>query len=74
MYTDKLNDIVNKYNNAYHRTIKKKLVDVKRSRYIYFEKENSNKGPKFKVGDNVKISKYMFLRKAMFHIDQKKYV
>ena len=28
-YIDKLDDLVNKYNNAYHRTIKMKLVDVK---------------------------------------------
>ena len=29
VYIDKLNDIVNEYNNTYHRTIKMKLVDVK---------------------------------------------
>ena len=29
MYIDKLDDIVNKYNNTYHRTIKMKSVDVK---------------------------------------------
>ena len=29
VYIDKLNDIVNKYNNTYHRTIKMKPVDVK---------------------------------------------
>ena len=28
VYTDKLDDIVNKYNNTYHRTIKMKPVDV----------------------------------------------
>ena len=28
-YIDKLNDIVNKYNNAYPRTIKMKPLDVK---------------------------------------------
>ena len=33
-YIDKLDDIVNKYNNTYHRTIKMKLVDVKSSMYI----------------------------------------
>ena len=30
-YIDKLDDIVNKYNNTYHNTIKMKLVDVKSS-------------------------------------------
>ena len=29
MYIDKLDDIVNKYNNTYHRTIKLKPADVK---------------------------------------------
>ena len=29
MYIDQLDDIVNKYNNTYHRTIKMKPVDVK---------------------------------------------
>ena len=33
-YIDKLDDIVNKYNNAYHRTIKIKSTDVKDNRYI----------------------------------------
>ena len=28
VYIDKLDDIVNKYNNTYHRTIKMKPVDV----------------------------------------------
>ena len=28
MYIDKLDDIVNKYNNTYHSTIKMKHVDV----------------------------------------------
>ena len=31
VYIDKLNDIVNKYNNTYHNTIKIKSVDVKSS-------------------------------------------
>ena len=33
VYIDKLDDIVNKYNNAYHRTIKMKPVDIKPSIY-----------------------------------------
>ena len=33
VYIDKLDNIVNKYNNAYHSTIKKKLADVKLSTY-----------------------------------------
>ena len=34
VYIDKLDDIVNKYNNAYHKTIKMKPVDVKENTYI----------------------------------------
>ena len=60
MYIDKLDNIVNKYNNAYHRTIKMKPIGVKDNTYIdSMEVPHSNdKDPKFKVGDNVRISKY----------------
>ena len=58
VYIDKLNDIVNKYNNAYHRTIKMQPVDVKSSMYIDFNKKNIKEGIKFKVGDHVRILKY----------------
>ena len=47
VYIDKLDDIVNKYNNPYHRTIKIKPIDVKTSIYIYiyigFGVENNHK-------------------------------
>ena len=33
-YIDKLDDIVNEYNNTYHRTIKMKPIDVKDNTYI----------------------------------------
>ena len=36
VYIDKLDDIVNKYNNTYHSTIKMKPVDVKSNTYINF--------------------------------------
>ena len=58
MYIDKLDDIINEYNNTYHRTIKMKPIDVKDNTYIDFEKEVNDKDPKFKVGDYVRISKY----------------
>ena len=51
VYIDKLDDIVNKYNNIYHRTIKMKLVDVKPNIYTDFNKKNNKEGPKFKVAD-----------------------
>ena len=57
VYIDKLDDIVNKYNNTYHRTIKMKPVDVKPIIYIDL-KENNKEGLKFKAGDHVRISKY----------------
>ena len=51
VYIDKLDAIVNEYNNTYHRTIKMKPADVKDSTYIDNEKEVNDKDPKFKVGD-----------------------
>ena len=58
VYIDKLDDIVNEYNNTYHKTIKMKLVDVKDNTYIDFGKKVKDKDPKFKIGDHVRISKY----------------
>ena len=57
VYIDKLDDIVNEYNNTYHRTIKMKLkpVDVKNNTYIDSSKEVNDKDPKFKAGDQVRI-------------------
>ena len=55
---DKLDNIVNEYNNTYHRTIKMKPVDVKDNTCIDFKKEVNDKDPKIKVGDHVRISKY----------------
>ena len=57
-YIDKLDGIVNKYNNTYHKTIKMKPIDVKDNAYINFGKEVDDKGPKLKVGDHVRTSKY----------------
>ena len=45
VYIDKLSYIVNEYNNAYHRTIKMKPVDVKYHTYIDSSKEFNNKDP-----------------------------
>ena len=58
VYIDKLNAIVNKYNNIYHTTIKMKPINVKDNTYINTNKEIDYKHPKFKVGDRVRISKY----------------
>ena len=60
IYFDVLDDIVNKYNNTVYRTIKMKTIKVTND---YYAKDSSlklhpnKKDPKFKVGDNVRISK-----------------
>ena len=58
VYIDKLDDIVNEYNNTKHRTTKMKPIDVKDNTYVDFGKEVNDNDPKFKVGDRVRISKY----------------
>ena len=58
MYIDKLDDIVNKFNNTYHSTIKLRYVDAKSNTYINSSKEINDKDTKFKIGDIVSISKY----------------
>ena len=45
VYIDKLDDIVNQYNNKYHTTITMKPVDVKGNTYIDFKKESNDKNP-----------------------------
>ena len=56
-YIDVLNDIVNKYNNTVHKTIKMKPVDVTSDSYTEYNEDFNKKGPKFKVNDHVRISK-----------------
>ena len=58
VYIDKLDDIVDKYSNTYHTTIKMKPIDANDNTYINADKEINNKDLKFKVGDHVRISKY----------------
>ena len=55
---DKLDDIVNEYNNSYHRTIKMKPIDVKSDSFTQYNEESNDKDPKFKIGDHGRISKY----------------
>ena len=61
VYIDKLDDIVRKYNNTYHTSIKMKPVDVKDNTYIDFKKEVNDKDLKFKVRNHVRISKYKYI-------------
>ena len=58
VYINKLDYIVDEYNNTYDRTIKMKPVDVQDNTYIDFKKKVSDNDPKFKVRDHVRISKY----------------
>ena len=58
VYFDVLDDIVNKYNNTVHRTIKIKPIDVTGDSYAEFNKDFNKKDPKFKVGDHARTSKY----------------
>ena len=75
VYIDKLDDIVNEYDNAYHRTIEMKPTDVKDNTYISFGKEVNNNDPKFKVGDYVRISKTnTFLLNNIHQIGLKKFL
>ena len=72
---DKLDDIVNKYNNTYHSTIKMKPVDVKWNNYIEYRKEINNKNSRFKIVilleyQNIKT----FLQKDMFQIGLEKFL
>ena len=54
---DKLDYIVDEYNNTKHRTIKTKPINDKDNTYFEFGKEVNDNDPKFKVGDHVRISK-----------------
>ena len=64
VYIDKLDDIVNEYNNTYRRTIKMKSVDVKDNKYIdsvelrLIKLRSNDKDSKLRAGDHVRISKY----------------
>ena len=57
VYIDKLDDIIKKCNNTYHKSIKMKPVDVKDNTYIGLKKEVNDKNPKFKVGYRVRFLK-----------------
>ena len=66
MYIDKLDDIVNKYNNKYHISNKMKPADVKWNTYIDSSKEINNKDPKFRIGDvtfQIGLKKFLWLKK-----------
>ena len=55
VYIDKLDDIVKKYNNTYHSTIKMKPIIVKPSTHIVSTKDINYQDPKFKIADIVRL-------------------
>ena len=57
VYYDVLDDVVNKYNNTKHSTIKMKPIDVGNNKRVYID-EHNEKRSRFKVGDRVRISKF----------------
>ena len=58
VYFDVLDNIVNKYNNTVHKTIKMKSIDVADDSYAEYNEDFNKKYLKFKVGDHVRIPKY----------------
>ena len=80
IYFDVLDDIVNKYNNTVHRTIKMKPIQVRDDYYAEYnedsmELQSNKKDPQFKVGDYVRISKKKaFLLKDILQLGQKKFL
>ena len=59
VYCDVLDDVVNKYNNTKHSTIKMKPIDVRDNdnKRVYID-EHNKKRSRFKVSDRVRISKF----------------
>ena len=58
VYHDVLDDVVNKYNNTKHSSIKMKPIDVRENnKRVYIDEHNENDS-RFKVGDRVRISKF----------------
>ena len=57
VYYDVLDDVVSKYNNTRHSTIKMKPIDVGNNKRVYID-EHNEKRSRFKVGHRVRISKF----------------
>ena len=58
VYSDVLDDIVDKYNNTYHKNIKMKPTDVGNDSFAEYNEEYNEKDPKFKAGDHVRTSNF----------------
>ena len=58
VYFNVLDDIVDEYNNTYHKSIGMKPIDIGDYSFAECNEESNEKDSKFKVGDLVRISKY----------------
>ena len=56
VYHDVLDDVVNKYNNTWHNSIKINPKDAKDDKRVYID-EHNEKSARFNIGDRVRISK-----------------
>ena len=56
VYFNIFNDTVDKYNNTYHKTIQMKPIDVKSDSFAAYNERSSEKDPKCKVRDHVRVS------------------
>ena len=75
VYFDVLDDIIDKYNNTRHKTIKMKHTDVKSDSYAECDVGSNDEDPKFKIIDRVRISKYKtFSLRYILLIGQKKFL
>ena len=75
VYFDVLDDIVDKYNNTVHKSIKMKPIDVTSDSYAEYNEDSNVIKPKFNVGYHVRISKYKnILLKDILKIGQRKFL
>ena len=76
LYFDVLDDIVNKYNNTVHRTIKMKAIEVTDDYYVEYNEDPSNK--KILNLKLVTMLEFLniktFLLKDILQIGQKKFL
>ena len=75
MHIDKLDEIVNKYNNKCHSTIKMKLINVKENTHIYLDKKITKKILNLELVITLEYqSTKTFLQKAVFQIGMMKFL
>ena len=58
VYVDVLDDVVNKYNNTVHRSMRMTPIDVTSDSHAEYNENSNETKPKFQVGDYIRISKY----------------